>query len=810
MPPACLRLVERLALGFLFLFGFAQVRSVRGAEPVTETVPGLVEPVEVLRDRWGIAHIYARTEPDLFFAQGYTVARDRLFQLELWRRQATGTMAEILGPRALDSDRGARLLQFRGAMDEELAHYHPRGAAIITSFVAGINAWIEATERDLSLLPVEFRALGITPGRWTPEIVVSRHNGLFRNATQEVQAARLVHLLGEAKTRTLLNLHPGQPHLTPDPALNLATLTDATLATYRAARATLAFRPEDVVPAYRGQPGGDEKPAERTGAAGIETRGSNNWVLAGTRTTTGAPIMANDPHRAIDFPSLRSWVHLVGPGWDVIGGGEPALPGVSIGHNTAGAWGFTIFPVDQEDLYVSETDPAHPDQYRYRDGWEAMRVERAEIAVKGKPTATVALKFTRHSPIVHEDQVNHRVYALRAAWLEPGSAPYLASLRVDQAINWAEFRAAAAFFRTPSENLVWADRSGTIGWQAVGLAPVRRGWDGLIPVPGDGRFEWDGFVSPSELPFEVNPTRGWFASANQDNLPPGYPHAVGFQWADPFRFQRVSEVLAPERRWSVADSIQLQQDELLLPARTLVPLVVSLEPTRPLAKQARDRLATWDFVMRRDSVAAAIYAAWETEVRTAVGERLVPSEARAILPPRQVSLSLVIERLVKPDASFGETPATTRDALLLGALDRAVVELERRLGPELDLWRYGQPRYKHATLHHPLGAAVRPELRAQLDLGPVPRGGSAHTVNSTSDADNQATGASFRIIADTGDWDRSVGTNAPGQSGDPRSPHYRDLLAPWAEGSYFPVAYSRPRVEAVAEVTTRLVPRPTP
>ena len=776
----------------------------------TLAVAGLSEPVEILRDRWGIAHIYARNEPDLFFAQGYNVARDRLFQLELWRRQATGTMAEIQGTRALATDRGIRLLRFRGEMTAELNHYHPRGVAIVGAFVRGINAYVEATEQNPALLPVEFRALAIKPGRWTPEVVVSRHNGLFRNATQEVQAGRLVRLLGEDRARDLLNLHPGRPGLTPDPALDLAALDDNTLDAYRASRASIRFRPEDVEPAYRGKPAPEEKPAEKTGAGGIETRGSNNWVIAGDRTTSGAPIMANDPHRTIDLPSLRYWVHLVAPGWDVIGGGEPSLPGVSIGHNPFGAWGFTIFPIDQEDLYVYETDPADPLRYRYKGEWESIRSERESIPVKGAKPAEVELKFTRHGPVVHEDKARHKAYAVRAAWLEPGGAPYLASLRIDQASTWAEFRDGAGYFRTPSENLVWADRSGLIGWQTVGIAPIRRGWDGILPVPGDGRFEWDGFLAPEKLPYEVNPAQGWFGSANQDNLPPGYPHQIGFQWAEPFRFDRLSEVLRPSRKLGMDDMVRLQQDELLLPARALVPLVVGLKPTGNLARKALDRLATWDYVMGRDSVAASIYSSWEKAVKAAVWERMVPPEAREILPARQLPIVPMIARLTTPDTLFGDDPAGGRDKLLLGALDQAVADLERRLGPEMDLWRYGQPNLKHATLRHPLGEAVTPGLRGELDLGPLPRGGSAHTLNSTSDADNQATGASFRVIADTGDWDRSLGTNAPGQSGDPTSPHYRDLFAPWAEGAYFPVAYSRPKVESVAESKTTLTPLATP
>ena len=772
----------------------------------TLRVAGLAEPVEILRDRWGIAHIYAKTEADLFFAQGYNVARDRLFQLELWRRQATGTMAEILGPRALASDRGARLLRFRGDMADELSRYHPRGASIIGAFVRGINAYIEATGRDPGLLPVEFRMLAIKPGLWTPEVVVSRHNGLFRNATQEIQAARLVAAVGPDQARNLLNLHPGRPVLAFDPAVDLAALTDDILATYRASRSAVRFRPEDVVAEFRGRPLPDEAPAEKAGAAGIETRGSNNWVLAESRTTTGGPIMANDPHRTIDLPSLRYWVHLVGPGWDVIGGGEPSLPGVSIGHNARGAWGFTIFPVDQEDLYVGSTDPSDPARYRSKDAWEPIQTERESIPVKGGPPVAVELKYTRIGPVIHEDRARHKVYALRAAWLEPGSAPYLASLRIDQANNWDEFRTAAGYFRTPSENLVWADRDGHIGWQAVGITPIRQGWNGLLPVPADGRFEWTGFLPPDQLPFAVDPPKGWIASANQDNLPPRYPAEIGYQWAEPFRFRRLVESFVPERRLGMDDQTRLQQDELLIPARLLVPLLSRLIPPDDRARRARDLLAGWDYVMRADSVSAAIYATWEKHVRTAVAERIVPPAARAILPARQLSLELFLRRLAEPDAAFGPDPTLARNALLLGALDAAVAELTRRLGPEIDRWQYGQAAFKHATLRHLLSDAVNPEQRARLDLGPLPRGGSAHTLNSTSDADNQATGASFRVIADVADWDRSLGTNTPGQSGDPASPHYRDLFAPWARGDYFPVAYSRAQVEAATEAKTTLTP----
>ncbi len=625
--------IYRTPLWFVALAALVAVARAADEKPV---IPGLREPVEILRDRSGIAHIYARNEHDLFLAQGYNAARDRLFQLELWRRRATGTLAEIQGPRALPGDIGARLLKFRGDMGRELSHYHPRGAEIVGAFVEGINAYIALTEREPAWLPIEFRVLGIKPGKWTPEIVVSRHNGLYRNVTQEVEFARLVHVMGAGPARDIVNLHPGNPDLKPDAAVDLSQISEKLIEPYAASRAAVRFRPEDVRPEFRAKPTAFEPDHASRDLVALddepEAEGSNNWAIAGSKTFHRGAILASDPHRAIILPSLRYWVHLVAPGWDVIGAGEPALPGVSAGHNEYGAWGFTIFPIDQEDLYVYETDPANPSRYRYRDGWETMRTISETIAARGSKPFEVELKYTRHGPVVFEDPAHHRAYVLRAAWLEVGAAPYLASLRLDQAASWAEFREACRYFLLPSENMVWADRDGHIGWQAVGLAPRRTNGNGLLPVPGDGRYEWDGFLPILDLPHEFDPPRGWIASANQDNLPPGYPFAVSFEWTDPFRFSRIEEVLGTPRRFTMMDSMRLQHDELSIPARSLVPLLRGLKTDRVEQDSAIETLLAWDFVMKPESIPAAIYATFEKHLKLSVRDIFMPQAAHAILP----------------------------------------------------------------------------------------------------------------------------------------------------------------------------------
>ena len=779
----------------------------------TLAVPGLGAPVEIVTDRWGIAHIYAQNQPDLFFAQGYNAARDRLFQFEIWRRQATGTVAEILGPREVQRDIGTRLFRFRGDLRRELDHYHPQGEEIITSFVRGVNAYIAETERDPSLLPLEFRLLGITPQPWTPEVVISRHQGLLGNIGSELAYGRAVAAVGPDQVIALGDFAPGRPDMALDPAVDGRLLSHDILGIYNAFRRGIRFQPSDILPAHRGDAAARDhlEGVNQRLAAEAEWRerrhiGSNNWVVSGRLTESGHPIMANDPHRAQAAPSLRYWAHLVAPGWNVIGGGEPVLPGISIGHNEHGAWGLTVFSTDGEDLYVYETDPNDPERYRYRGGWEEMRVIRETIPVRGEAPVVAELKYTRHGPVVYEDRENGRAYAVRAAWMEIGGAPYLASLRMDQATTWEEFREACSYSHIPGENMVWIDRAGNIGWQAVGIAPIRRNWSGLVPVPGDGRYEWDGYLPIKELPHALNPPEGFIATANNNLIPADYPHraGVGWEWADPYRFERIVEVLSSGRKLDMADMMQLQTDVLAIPARTLIPLLESLPAADARTERARRMLLEWDHRLEPGSVPAGIYVAWERRLQDNVEARVIPDAAREAL--RGISLSRMIALLQAPDGRFGDRPVRARDELLLTSLHEAVDGLAERLGGDMSGWQYGQERYKHVLIRHPLSDAVDEETRRRLDVGPLPRGGYGHTPNSTGGNDNQSSGASFRIIATAEDWDRTVGTNTPGQSGDPDHPRYRDLFEMWAADRYFPAFFSRARIDSVADEVRVLVP----
>ena len=767
---------------------------------------GLQESVEILRDKWGINHIYAKNQHDLFFTQGYAAAKDRLFQFEIWRRQATGTVSELLGERELKRDIGTRLFKYRGDMMYKMNHYHEDGAAIITAYTDGVNAYIDEILSNPEQLPIEFKLLNIVPEKWTTDVVISRHQGLLGNIDSELAIGRAVAKLGVNVVKDLYWFHPKDPDINLDPDINSELLFDDILELYNAYRKPVKFQENDVQEKYRTsltvnmlQPRTMQKEDDLS-------IGSNNWVVSGTLTKDGNTYMANDPHRTIAIPSLRYMVHLVAPGWNVIGGGEPEIPGVSIGHNESGAWGLTVFLTDGEDMYIYELNPNNLRQYLYNGAWEDMKNISEILKVKQKNDVEVQLLYTRHGPVVHIDSVNNKAYAIRCAWLEPGGSPYLASLRMDQAKSWEEFREACNYSNIPGENMVWADKEGNIGWQAVGIAPIRRDFSGLVPVPGDGRYEWDGFLPIVQKPNTLNPKQGFIATANQNVTPDNYAHwdAIGFSWSDPYRGDRVNEVLGSGKRLTMEDMKALQVDYHSIPAKILTPLLFDLNLTGK-RDEARDRLKGWDFSLKSNSIEAAIYVAWENHLSLLARDRFIPEQGKDVVG--RVQMKKLIDWIITPDSRFGSSPNQGRDQFLKDAFINGIDYLEELLGEDIDNWQYGQEKYKHTYMSHALGNFVKEEIKARLNIGPRPRGGNAYTPGSTGGNNRQSSGASFRMIVNTGNWDAAVGTNGPGQSGNPESPFYNNLFELWANDEYFPVYYSRGKIESVTITKTLLSPK---
>ncbi|MDO8377538.1 penicillin acylase family protein [Phenylobacterium sp.] len=765
------------------------------AAPARESraVAGLAAPAEIRVDTWGIPHIYAGSVRDAFFLQGYNVARDRLWQIDLWRKRGLGLLARDFGPTYVAQDRAARLFLYRGDMDKEWAAYGPGAQANTAAWVAGVNAFVDEIAAGKRPLPLEFKIAGSAPDRWAPEDVVRiRSHGLTRNVPNEVGRAQIACKAGLAAARLYRFIEPKWTTKVPE-GLDPCAVPADVLADYQLAGSGVKF----------------SGPPEQRAALEVppEAIGSNNWTVSGSRTASGRPILANDPHREHGAPSLRYIVHLNAPGFSVIGAGEPALPGVSIGHNDRIAFGLTIFPVDQEDLYVYETKPGDRDQYRYGEGWEAMTVVKEAIPVKGETAPRpVELRFTRHGPVLKAE--GGKAFAIRTVWSQPGTSAYFGSTGYMQAQDWKGFKQALAGWGAPSENQAYADTSGHIGWVAAGMVPARPNWDGLLPVPGDGRYEWKGFLAPDDLPSQADPKQGWFASANQMNLPKAYPYAerkVGFEWSNAARFLRVNEVLAGKPKLTVADAMALQTDPYDITSRRLVALLTPLTSDEPRLAGALDMLRRWNHRTAVDSPAAALFEVWTGKhLGRAVVAATTPKAAQTIIG--NGDLAAVMELLEHPDASL---PAAARDAVLKASLLAAADELSARLGPDPKDWAWG--KLHQARFEHALTPLADPSVRPSLAAGPTPMAGTSLSPMAATwrpDDFRVIAGASFRMVLDVGAWDNSMTINTPGQSGNPESPHYRDLFPKWVKGDYVPLLYSRPAVEAATETVISLTPAP--
>ena len=756
-----------------------------------------MKPGEIILDQWGIAHVYAGSTHDMFLLQGYNAARDRLWQIDLWRKRGLGLLAKDFGPDYVAQDRATRLFLYRGDINQEWAAYGPEAKASTDAFVTGINAFVEEINSGRRPLPIEFRIAGTKPDFWHAEDVVRiRSHGLTRNVASEVVRARIACAAGLNADRLRRKLEPQWTTQVPA-GLDPCTVPKNVLQDFELATKEVSFTP----PGQRRTARDPETFFAESHAAASEI-GSNSWTVAPSRTATGRPILANDPHRAHSVPSLRYVVHLNAPGLSVIGAGEPALPGISIGHNGQIAFGITIFAIDQEDLYVYETSPENPRQYRYQNDFEPMTVVRETIEVKGEAPRQVELLFTRHGPIVHADTEQRRAFAIRSVWFEPRTSAYFGSTEYMTAKDWKSFLAAMSRWGAPSENQVYADVAGNIGWVPGGRTPVRPNWDGLMPVPGDGRYEWKGFLTQKELPQSFNPPEGFVATANEMNLPPDFPIAerkVGFEWTDRSRATRIKEVLAANSRLTLADAMALQTDDYTVNGRRLTKLLAPLNSKDPDILQGLELLKTWDL--------AAVFEVWMMKhLGQATIAKATPETARALIAVPD--MAAVIDLLENPDTSLGADRRAERDSLLMESLGRAVKEVRGLLGPDSTSWAWG--KLHHAEFIHALAPLADDPMRAQLTVGRLAMGGSAFSPRAAgyrlSDFGVIA-GASFRMVLDVGNWDQSVVINTPGQSGEPFSSHYRDLAPLWASGDYVPLVYSREAVERAAREILRLTPR---
>ena len=699
-------------------------------------VPGLKAEVEVIRDSWGVPHIYADDLDDLFLAQGFIQAQDRLWQMDMYRRAGEGRLAEIFGSGALEHDRIARLIKYRGPWtDEEFSSYHPEGRRILEAFSSGVNAYIHyATEAGE--LPVEFELTGLQPDLWSVETPLLRIATAMPtgDARRELSLARRVAEVGTEQANSEARPSPYRD-LTAPVGVDYSIIGNDVVSGLSGFRGTIV-RP-DLVSPY--DTWSDAEVSMNLGARETSP-GSNNWAISGSLTASGEVIVANDPHRGVSNPSLRYMVHLDAPGWTAIGSTEPVLPGVAIGHNGSIAWGLTIVGTDQSDVYIEEVNPNNQNEVRSGDTWEPLRIEYDTIQVLGDEPEILELKFSRHGPIFFEDTENLKAYSIRSTMHEPGSTGYLPALRLNVASNCSVFLDELDYWFAPTENMICGDADGNIAWQASALSPKREGWHGRLPVPGTGGYEWSGFRD--DLPREFNPERGWVATANHDIHPEGYDPPLFFKRQGPFaRFERVADVLSSGSNFTVQDSKDLQHDAFLASAAQTLEPFRSWTAEDPVLEQYRRELVEWDAVFRREDRAPAIFG----HLRRVLG---------------------------------GGQGGARSDVNLEEALATAVRMLSEEQGDDPSQWRWG--RTHRSEFPHSLVSAY--------DLPEAERLGGAGTV--------AATGATFREIIDFADLDASVATIAPGQSERPGSPFYGNLTESWANQEYFPLSFSREAVEA--------------
>jgi len=762
-------------------------------------LPGLRARVEVRRDRWGIPHIYAEHNEDLFCALGYVHAQDRLWQMEMHRRIGHGRLAEIFGPVAIDSDRFIRTLGFSRIARREATLLDDETATLMTAYLRGVNALIEHTGNRL---PLEFTLLGIQPQPWelTDLLVWPKMMSLTlaANWMQELLQAQIVATVGIERASALLPRYPEDgpltipagAHYTPD--MGAAALQLASEAAF--------FTGETETP-----------------------QGSNAWVVAGKRTTSGRPLLANDPHLNLSLPNLWYQVHLEGGDFHVAGATIPATCGVIIGHNQRIAWGVTNARTDNQDLFIERFDPADPLRYRWRDEWLTAELVQETITVKGQAEPVVIdVRITRHGPIIdpvagalrgETPASGEESIALALQWtaLEP-SALTRAVLRLNRARNWEEFRAALTDWDTPPQNFIYADIDGHIGYCLAGRLPVRRRSDGMLPVPGwNGEYEWEGMIPFAELPSQLDPPNGAIVTANHritaEDRPTSAP--IHGSWLNPYRAQRIQDLLAATKQHDARSFARIQNDVLSLPGKALVEQVARLNLEPGMEQRVRDLFVTWDGQLRAESVGGAIYEGLRYHLLRIVYQELadlfrVPAALGtfSVLPANiylERALPMILTRMAtqpldQPDEWLGN--GRTWGGVLRAALARTAAELRERLGPDPTRWQYG--RIHSLTLRHPLGSV--PALTPLFNRGPWPMGGDIDTVNHCyiprDTAGMQIYNApSVRFILDLNDWDASRAILPAGQSGHPASPHYADMTAAWRAGAYHPLLWTRPAVE---------------
>ena len=814
-------------IGVLFLVlaiaaGGAGVYAVRMSFPQTSgtlDVPGLNDRVDVYRDAAGIPHIYANTTHDLFFAQGYVHAQDRFYQMDFWRHQTAGRLSELYGTATLDEDRFLRTVGWARLAEEEYAAADEATRGLLEAYAAGVNAYTNG--RPANKISLEYTLLGLTglsnyvPEPWTPAQSLAWAKAmawnLGGNMDEEIRRALLMRQIGPENTEQFLPLYPEyHPVIVPDALgeIDLKTLAAGLAAT-------------------------DENLGTR-----FEGIGSNNWVIAGSRTTTGQPLLANDPHLGIQMPSIwyEMGLHCIDltPDcqYDAAGFTFAGVPTVVIGHNRRIAWGFTNTGPDVQDLYIERVNPENANQYEVNGEWVDMDVTRESIGIKGGGSESITIRHTRHGPLITDvygplddfaaeaglRQGPEYGLALRWTALEPNFT-FRAIFAINRAQNFEDFRAALQDFAAPSQNMIYADIDGNIGYQMPGNIPLRKNGNGLLPVPGwTDDYEWTGYIPFDELPYSYNPPEGYIVTANNAVVGPEYPYLISLEWDPGYRAQRIVDMIAAQGKISPEYMAQMQGDDLNVGAQSVLPHLLALSFDDPKLSAAAEQLRAWDYQMRLDSQPAALYMGFFNALVAATFHDNLPAE---YWPSGGASTWQVLEGLLNDPASHwwdhtGTEAVEQRDDILRQAFADGYASLAQRLGANSARWTWGRlhtATYVNATL----GTSGIAPIEALFNRGPFPAAGGPSIVNATGfnlARDDRGTGdpyavssvPSLRMIVDLSNFDSSLSMHTTGQSGHAFHPNYIDFAKPWSRIEYHPMLWSFDGIDAQSREHLMLMP----
>lgn len=757
------------------------------------TLPGLHQEVTVERDRWGVAHIRAASIEDLAEAQGYVVAQDRLWQMDIIRRAASGQLSEILGPKTLEIDKDFRTLGFGRAAERDVTLLDPESRKVSEAYARGVNKFIEQHQNNL---PLEFSLLHYKPQNWKPSdsLLISAY--MYRTLSdtweRELNRALVTDRAGADRAKDLFSEEAamdhfvvGDPNVVNDGSQRSAadddedddddmepdTVLKASLAGSHGISApeTAPDLASALLPAIEGF-------LEESRSEIRRGLGSNNWVVSGAHTVTGRPLLANDTHLELNIPSIWYEVHLTAPGCNVKGFTFPGAPLVIIGHNDRIAWGFTNNGADVQDLYIETFNPVSPDEYRVKGAWAKAQVIDETIRVKGQPDEHFKVTVTRHGPIVHRD--GGRGYALRWTATEPGGlAGATAYSWLGKARNWKEFRDTMKRYWGPAQNAVYADVEGNIGYIMAARVPIRKKGHGEVPVLGDsGDYEWNGYIPFDQLPQALNPDSGLIVTANARVVGPNYKPYLTDRWEEPYRTARIYDLLHDRHDLRPEDMLKVQTDTYSHPhvflADQLAAGAKTVKPKDSRAQKLIDELKDWNGIADANSQEVTFLEA----VRRAAIELLLEPFLGKDTNLYQWRSTAFLQRILT-DRPSKWLPAGYKnyDELLAAAADRGVANLAVRSGSDrIEDWPW--KRFDSLDMLHYLGREGL--LKKLLSITDKPQSGTAYSVRAAT----RTHGPAMRFVANPGNWDETILVNSTGQSGQPGSSHYTDQFSYWYEG----------------------------